>query len=131
MIYLREAQVDWNSFRNVEESAIWAERKGEAVEALQDMSSLMLIKEFYMNASSRHPRIVMNMLLVMLLLQVVMMIQLILIMLLLLGSSRATTLKFKILKSWLTQSKRRLVVATNSQNVESIWAEENHEGGEM
>jgi len=59
----------------------------------------MLIKEFYMNASSRHPRIVMNMLLVMLLLQVVMMIQLILIMLLLLGSSRATTLKFKILKS--------------------------------
>ena len=46
---LRQAEVNRNRFRNVEETSVGAQREGEAIETLQDVRALVLIEQFDVN----------------------------------------------------------------------------------
>ena len=46
-LHLRKAEVDWHRLRDVEEAAVGAKREGKAVKALQNVRTLVLVKQFH------------------------------------------------------------------------------------
>lgn len=83
---LRQAQVDGNSFGDVKKSAVGTERERETIQTLQDVRSLVLVEQFYVN-TGRY-RIRMLMLVQLHLMMCVLMVMLIVLMILM--GSRTT-----------------------------------------